>query len=65
MHGGVKNMRGEKDMIYKEIKFEASPFLYELFFEDRITLVGGDSGTGKTVCSCRIKVSRGQTAFIH
>ena len=44
MHGGVKNMRGEKDMIYKEIKIEASPFLYELFFEDRITLVGGDSG---------------------
>lgn len=49
MLGGVKSMRGEKKMIYKEIRFKASPFLYELFFEDRITLVGGDSGTGKTV----------------
>ena len=42
-------MRGEKQMIYKNIKFEASPFSYDLKFDDRITLVGGDSGTGKTV----------------
>ena len=49
MLGGAKSMRGERKMIYKEIRFKASPFLYELFFEDRITLVGGDSGTGKTV----------------
>ncbi len=42
-------MRGEKQMIYKNIIFEAAPFLYDLEFDDRITLVGGDSGTGKTV----------------
>lgn len=42
-------MRGEKKMIYKDISFEAVPFSYELFFDDRITLVGGDNGTGKTV----------------
>ena len=36
-------------MIYKSITFKADPFLYDLQFDDRITLVGGDSGTGKTV----------------
>jgi ABC-type bacteriocin/lantibiotic exporter with double-glycine peptidase domain len=36
-------------MIYKNIVFKADPFSYDLVFEDRITLVGGDSGTGKTV----------------
>lgn len=36
-------------MIYRDIRFKADPFLYELHFDDRITLVGGDSGTGKTV----------------
>ena len=36
-------------MIYKNIKFKADPFSYDLEFDDRITLVGGDSGTGKTV----------------
>ena len=49
MPGGVKNMKGEKMMIYKNITFKADPFSYDLLFEDRITLVGGDSGTGKTV----------------
>jgi predicted ATPase len=49
MYGGARNMRGEKQMIYKNIIFEAAPFLYDLEFDDRITLVGGDSGTGKTV----------------
>ncbi|WP_455720279.1 ATPase [Agathobacter sp.] len=42
-------MKGEKQMIYKNIIFKAAPFLYDLEFDDRITLVGGDSGTGKTV----------------
>jgi hypothetical protein len=42
-------MQGEKQMIYKNITFKADPFSYDLVFEDRITLVGGDSGTGKTV----------------
>jgi hypothetical protein len=42
-------MKGEKQMIYKNISFDADPFSYDLVFEDRITLVGGDSGTGKTV----------------
>ena len=42
-------MKGEKQMIYKSIRFKADPFLYDLKFDDRITLVGGDSGTGKTV----------------
>ena len=42
-------MKGEKQMIYKRITFKADPFSYDLEFEDRITLVGGDSGTGKTV----------------
>lgn len=36
-------------MIYKNITFKAEPFSYNLVFDDRITLVGGDSGTGKTV----------------
>lgn len=36
-------------MIYNKITFRADPFSYDLRFEDRITLVGGDSGTGKTV----------------
>lgn len=49
MPGGVKSMKGEKQMIYKNITFKADPFSYDLVFEDRITLVGGDSGTGKTV----------------
>ena len=34
---------------YKNITFKADPFSYNLEFDDRITLVGGDSGTGKTV----------------
>lgn len=42
-------MKGEKRMIYKNITFKAEPFSYDLLFDDRITLVGGDSGTGKTV----------------
>lgn len=42
-------MEGEKQMIYKNIIFKAAPFSYDLVFDDRITLVGGDSGTGKTV----------------
>ena len=36
-------------MVYEKITFKAAPFSYELIFDDRITLVGGDSGTGKTV----------------
>ena len=36
-------------MIYNKIVFQANPFSYDLVFDDRITLVGGDSGTGKTV----------------
>ena len=35
-------------MIYDKISFKASPFSYELVFDDRITLVRGDSATGKT-----------------
>ena len=35
-------------MIYKSIIFKAEPFSYNLEFDVRITLVGGDSGTGKT-----------------
>lgn len=35
-------------MIYKGIIFKAEPFSYNLEFDDRITLVGGDSDTGKT-----------------
>ena len=42
-------MKGEKQMIYKNIIFKADPFSYDLKFDDRITLVGGDSGVGKTV----------------
>lgn len=49
MHGGARSMKGERQMIYKNITFKADPFLYHLEFDDRITLVGGDSGTGKTV----------------
>lgn len=35
-------------MIYDSIKFKAAPFSYELNFGVRITLVRGDSATGKT-----------------
>ena len=49
MRGGVRNMKGERRMIYNKIVFLADPFSYDLVFNDRITLVGGDSGTGKTV----------------
>lgn len=42
-------MKGERQMIYKNITFKADPFSYNLEFDDRITLVGGDSGSGKTV----------------
>ena len=49
MHGGGMNMKGERQMIYKNVRFKADPFSYDLEFDDRITLVGGDSGTGKTV----------------
>ena len=35
-------------MIYNIIKFEEDPFTYFLDFSDRITLVRGDSATGKT-----------------
>lgn len=49
MHGGVMNMKGEKQMIYKNITFKAALFSYDLTFDYRITLVGGYSGIGKTV----------------
>ena len=49
MPGGVRSMKGERQMIYKNITFKAAPFSYDLEFDDRITLVGGDSGVGKTV----------------
>ena len=48
MPGGARSMKGEKQMIYKNITFKADPFSYNLEFDDRIILVGGDSGTGKT-----------------
>lgn len=35
-------------MIYDFIEFRAEPFFYFLSFADRITLVRGDSATGKT-----------------
>ena len=49
MNGGARSMKGEQQMVYKSIIFKADPFSYDLEFDDRITLVGGDSGTGKTV----------------
>ena len=49
MPGGARSMKGEKQMIYKNITFKADPFSYNLEFDVRITHVGGDSGTGKTV----------------
>ncbi len=41
-------MKEEKKMIYNEISFEMNPFRYQLVFSSRITLVRGDSATGKT-----------------
>ena len=35
-------------MIYETIEFRARPFVYRLTFTSRITLVRGDSGSGKT-----------------
>lgn len=47
-NGGQENMRGGEKMIYDSITFKAAPFLYNLKLYDRITLVRGDSATGKT-----------------
>ncbi len=41
-------MSGEKKLIYNVIEFKVSPFSYRLEFKSRITLVRGDSATGKT-----------------
>jgi predicted ATPase len=41
-------MKGELKLIYKTIEFKANPFSYSLEFGSRITLVRGDSATGKT-----------------
>jgi hypothetical protein len=35
-------------MIYDHIKIESKPFLFDLSFKSDITIIGGDSGTGKT-----------------
>ena len=37
MLGGARSMKGEKQMIYKNIAFKADPFSYDLVFDDRIT----------------------------
>ena len=39
MPGGVRSMKGEKQMIYKNITFKADPFSYDLEFDDRILLL--------------------------
>lgn len=41
-------MKGEMQMKYEKIEFNATPFSYQLEFASRITLVRGDSATGKT-----------------
>lgn len=41
-------MKGELQMIYDKISFDANPFSYCLEFTSRITLIRGDSATGKT-----------------
>ena len=41
-------MKGGQRVIYREIEFEARPFQYNLHFDSRITLVRGDSASGKT-----------------
>ena len=43
MPGGVRSMKGERQMIYKSITFKAAPFSYDLEFDDRITLVWGET----------------------
>ena len=35
MPGGVKSMKGEKQMIYKNITFKADPFSYNLEYDDK------------------------------
>ena len=45
--GGVRSIGGEI-VIYNRIQFKAVPFTYNLEMLHRITLVKGDSGTGKT-----------------
>ena len=37
MPGGARSMKGEKQMIYKNITFKADPFSYNLEFDDRMT----------------------------
>ena len=69
MPGGVRSMKGERRMIYKRIAFKAAPFSYDLEFDDRITLVGGDSGVGKTVLyemleDVRLQMSTGRSDYL-
>lgn len=47
-NGGPENMKGEGRMIYRTIEFQANSYVYKLDFNSRITLVRGDSATGKT-----------------
>lgn len=35
-------------IVYNTIRFNSIPFSYDLHFTDRITLIRGNSGTGKT-----------------
>lgn len=42
------SLKEGKRMIYSKIEFEANPFQYKLELTDRITLVRGDSATGRT-----------------
>lgn len=46
--GGAESMNGGPRMIYQKIEFQAAPLQYKLEFASRITLVRGDSATGKT-----------------
>ena len=39
MLGGVRSIKGEKQMIYKNITFKAAPFSYDLTFDDRTLLL--------------------------
>lgn len=43
-------------MIYKNITFQADSFVYNLIFEDRITLVGGTADQAKRFFMKSLKI---------
>ena len=53
MPGGARSMKGEKQMIYKNITFKADPFSYNLEFDDRILFNYKSDHFSESIEKCR------------